>query len=677
MILVKRSGHALRQKSIRHLTIALVLLWTILGGIELALADRKYGVFSGGFGQSKALDDGRELALFFTAYALLMAGMVIAGWWVMLKMSRGKAGWPPVLSLLALGGGAFLGVLFARYQLHSYFSDAVSFRLLARLGGGSIGDALLFAADEITLAIIAIVGFLAGYWLVLRLLRKAFPVRADQAPWPGCGRLALWLLALAMAATYAVPRLSSDAGHALARTMMGDAALGLGNVATDFDRDGYGLFGFRTDGAPFDSARYPLALDIPGNGIDEDGWGGDLVPIDLPAQPGPQKIVGDRPNLILVVLESTRFDVLGKRVNGRAVAPHLEALAAEGGFIAPTFSHVGFTTHSLKALFSGTIEPAAHTPSLFRDLKASGYGIGVFSGQPEDFGGISDAVGMRANADHFADGDALKEKRAFSFGAKGSVLVDEAHLLDAFRHSYGRTGGWKTPLFLYFNFQSPHFPYHHDAVPGTLTKRPLPRSEIRLSNAARVREIYWNAVAYSDARLGELMADLKARGEWDDSVVVVTGDHGESLFDDGFLGHGHIVNRTQYGTLLVSNRKPLADISGPVGLSDYRAIILALLKGERPPSRRAPVLMMVGSLDEPTQIGMALADGSIVTLRLDTGLACTERGEETACVPASDAPERLARQLGLLVRLWGTARWQAHRDRERRPEGLGAGGGRP
>ncbi|NRD89456.1 hypothetical protein C8024_08355 [Sphingopyxis sp. BSNA05] len=283
-------------------------------------------------------------------------------------------------------------------------------------------------------------------------------------------------------------------------------------------------------------------------------------------------------------MESARYDVIGKRIDGKPVAPNLESIAESGSLVSPAFSHVGFTTASLKSLFGGALQPADGSPSLFRELKSSGYEIAVFSGQPEDFGDISETVGMRENADIFIDGEKLKHLRAFGNGAQGSILVDEKHLLKAFAEEYRQPAKWQQPQFLYFNFQSPHFPYFHEGMPVKLTDRPLPRPEINAGNRDRLQRTYWNAVHYSDQQLGILVSRLKRDGLWEDSVVVVTGDHGEDLFEDGFLGHGHNINIRQYGTFLVTNR-PGVEASGPIGMSDYRAIILSLLKGQNRRSR--------------------------------------------------------------------------------------------
>src|SRR5690606_17297368 len=173
-----------------------------------------------------------------------------------------------------------------------------------------------------------------------------------------------------------------------------------------------------------------------------------------------------------------RSDAIGKRIDGKLVAPHLTALAAQGTAITPSFSHVGFTTASLKSIFAGDLDPRAGAPSLFTELARSGYRISVFSGQPEDFGEISATVGMREHADLFVDAETLRDKRAFSFAAQGSLLIDEQVLLDEVDRHMGRPEAWSRPQFVYLTFQSPHCPYDHPGVPHRFANPPLPRSQI-------------------------------------------------------------------------------------------------------------------------------------------------------------------------------------------------------
>ena len=632
-----------------------VALMAFVSLVELALADRKYGLFTGGFGQSRAVDAPGEIALFLAGYLAAQALVGLAGWALASRLARRGPAWAPQFLFALLNGALFCALLAAQYQLHSYFSDAVGFALLKQLGGGSLVDAILFGLSEIGIAALALAGLALCAWLAWKLLARLLPA---DLPRPAAPRRGLWLtvLALFLAAAIAIPRTGSDAAFGLNRTLAWQALNGTLDLLSDVDRDGYGLFGIQHDGAPFDASRHPLALDIPGNGVDEDGYGGDLALVPLAAPLGPQVSTGARPHVVVVVMESTRGDVLGKRVNGRAVAPNLEALAA-GGSAATAYSHVGFTTESLKSLFSGQLAPQVGDPSLFRDLKASGYRIGVFSGQPEDFGGISETVGMRASADVHVDAETLRDKRAFDFAAQGSLLVDESHLLDAFDATLGREDWQARPHFAYFNFQSPHFPYHHDGVPARVTEHPIERGAIGAEHAEEVQETYWNAVANADAWLGEVVRRLKAKGVWDDTLLIVTGDHGEDLFEEGFLGHGHVINQRQFGTLLVANRPGMLP-PGPLALADYRAILTAALRGQPPEAPAAPPFLHIGPLDAPTAIGLA-GKNTLTSLRLDTGEACMVERSECAPHASFTGPDKA--RVDALIARWGSERWRAHR----------------
>ncbi|WP_057882290.1 sulfatase-like hydrolase/transferase [Tsuneonella troitsensis] len=626
--------------------------------VELGLADRKFGLFTGGFGVSRTVDTLTERALFAGGYGAAMALLGLAGWWLAHKLTRGRPGWAPVFVFAILNGALFAGILAAQYRLAAYFSDAVGFALLKQLGGGSLVDAILFGMSEIGVALLVLGGSACAAWLAARLLTAVLPADLPRPAAPS-GKATAVAAALFLALAFAIPRTGSDAAFALDRTLAwGTLVSGL-DFASDFDRDGYGLFVAQPDTAPFDPARHPLALDIPGNGIDEDGYGGDLRLVPLASAPGAQVFAGKRPHVIVVVMETTRSDVLGKRINGQPVAPNLEALAAAGSVARPAFSHVGFTTESLKSLFSGALAPRKGDPSLFTDLKASGYRIGVFSGQPEDFGDISETVGMRASADVHVDAETLREKRAFDFAAQGSLLVDESHLLAAFDRTLWREDWRARPYMAYFNFQSAHFPYDHAEVERRLTAEPLPRGAISAANADKVRETYWNAVAHADRWLGELVARLKAKGVWDDTILIVTGDHGEELFEGGFLGHGHVINAEQFATLLVASRPGLLP-SGPVALSDYRAILNAAIHGAPPAPVTAAPFMHIGPIDRPTAIGLAGPDGQLTSLRLDTGDVCFR--ESGRCTTYASLTGRDRSRADAVVARWGSERW---RERQR------------
>ena len=344
-------------------------------------------------------------------------------------------------------------------------------------------------------------------------------------------------------------------------------------------------------------------------------------------------------------------------MNGRWVAPNLRRIAAAGSHAREAYSHVGFTTESLKSLFTGQLAPAGPQPSLFRDLKSAGYRIAVFSGQPEGFGDIDTVVGERESSDVYVDASTLKDERATAFAAQGSLLVDESKLLREFDRRLSDPAGWRRPTFAYFNFQSAHFPYHHPGMVDLIEPHPLPRGEIDSTRRERVARTYWNAVAYADRQLGALVKRLKALGVWNDTLLVVTADHGESLFDDRFLGHGHMLNDQQTRIPLVLNAAGVAP-RGPVGLVDYRALILDVLAGRPCPPPPGAVFQYIGTLDRPAQIGLVKAGGLRTVFDFDTGdVRFTASGRAIAyrTLPAGSAARARADHL---IHRWEAERWR-------------------
>ncbi|NNC58472.1 MAG: hypothetical protein HKO05_00605, partial [Erythrobacter sp.] len=148
------------------------LVVLVVSAIELAVADRKYGLFSGGFGQSSAVDTPAELALFLAGFAIAQVAASLVAWRAAAWLARGPGRAMAMVHFAFLYGGLSLLALTLQYQLHSYFSDAVSFALLTQLGGGSAADALLFAKNEIALGVAALTGFGLAWWCAGRVVRK-------------------------------------------------------------------------------------------------------------------------------------------------------------------------------------------------------------------------------------------------------------------------------------------------------------------------------------------------------------------------------------------------------------------------------------------------------------------------------------------------------------------------
>jgi hypothetical protein len=624
---------------------------------ELALADRKYGLFSGGFGQSQAVDTPFELA----AFAAALLGCQAFLFWLAYRLVRGlhrrrADTWLFHFNYFFFVGGGAIVVMIAKYQALAFFSDAMSFQIVRNLGGGSLVDALLYSLSESGLIAIGLLG--AGlFYLVARLLLRR---RWRGAPsLPDVYRLG-WrkgLAAFAGAALllFGVNRVD-DAREAAARFDSVIALSTLLDLATDFDRDGWSWFSYPIDRQPFDSVRHPFALDIPGDGIDQDGFGGDFAFAGSAATPPPPPIVGPKRNVILIVLESTRADSIARGVDGRLVTPTLDAMAASGSAAPRAYSHVGFTTQSLQSLFTGELAPVDDRQSLFRDFLANGYQVGTFSGQAEDFGGTANLVGMRRGS-IFVDGNSLRNERSFSFAAEGSVNVDGRILLREFDRLLGRPEAWARPHFLYFNLQSAHFPYSEPMMDRVLPGAPIPRGDINADNRDWVAHTYWNAVAYDDRLIGALIGRLRRLGVLDNTLVVVTADHGESLFDDGFLGHGHMLNEQQTRIPFIMNQAGVA-MPPVIGLADMRGIILRAAGANPAQAPHRTIFQYLGVLDRPAQIGMVDPAGNRTLFSLyDESVWTTATNRWTRYADLGGAEKSAA---DALIDEWARQRWLRH-----------------
>jgi arylsulfatase A-like enzyme len=358
-----------------------------------------------------------------------------------------------------------------------------------------------------------------------------------------------------------------------------------------------------------------------------------------------------------VMLETFRADLLGAREQGREVTPVLNALARQGVSSSRAYSHNGYTVQSKYHLFAGRLGQEGASGTLLEDFKNNGYEVAYFSGQDESFGGPAGDIGAE-RADAFYDARQDKARRYTTFTTAGSLGVSSDVVLEriaAFLDARDRA----RPLFLFANFYDTHFPYDHDGIETLVSDARLSQAEIVPARAEELRRMYLNAAANVDRAVGRLLDAVTAHlGEA--PVTVILADHGESLFDEGYLGHGYTINDVQTRIPLVVRGAPLA-LCEPLGQADLRAALtnaLSAPEGGTTPTIRdcgeRRVFQYLGTLDTPRQIAFVGGRGRITydlrerVARLDDGPWLT--------------PDRLSpaeqRDMEALVHFWERLRLQ-------------------
>ncbi|HEX4736591.1 MAG TPA: sulfatase-like hydrolase/transferase [Allosphingosinicella sp.] len=631
--------------------------------IELAVAQRLSHVLGATMFVTTALTRPVEIAVFAAA---LVSGHLVLLWlaYLLLAALHGRRAGSALVgfNFFCFGATAYGLILTLRLRLSSFFADKADLALLRGLAAGSLRNGLGYARTEILFLLSLVVGAALLYLILLSALNFSSAPARRRAARGGLLRLAI-ALAVAVLLFFSAARVP-NVRAALERFAAPWTLYHLLDLATDFDRDGYSAFTDPPDTALFDGNVHPFALDVPDNGIDEDGLAGDFHYIPRPDPYRTVRFGPHRKHVVLVVLESTRADAVGKKWGGRVVAPVLTELARRGSSAPEAYSNIGITRESLRSIFGGEIPPLTRRESLFRDFKTAGYRIGVLSMQSEDWGGTAEDVGMRESADIFADARVL-----IGYGTPGDALLlaPPSMILRAFDRSFGTSGSWSRPTFLYVNIQSAHFPYDPPEARNFLPGTAIPYAEIGASNRAWVARSYWNAVANGDWLLGQLISRLKALGVYDDTVVAVVGDHGEELFENGHVGHGLVLDRlsTQVPFVLSTPGIPLPR---PVGLASLRPILLRAAGAELPPlAGSPPVLQLLLQLDRPMGIGMVEAGGRWTTFTPQGGSVWSSETGARRRYGSLAAMNPLRRKVNIVANLWEAERWEHWLRRERTP----------
>jgi arylsulfatase A-like enzyme len=274
------------------------------------------------------------------------------------------------------------------------------------------------------------------------------------------------------------------------------------------------------------------------------------------------------------------------------------------------FSHNGYTAQSRFHAMSGSLAGLRGNRTLIDDFKANGYEVAYFSGQDESFGGL--AVGFdRADVAYDARHD--RQRRYSTFSTPGSLAIPYTVVQERVAAFLARRSDSR-PLFLYLNFHDTHYPYHHDGMRPLASDTILAEAQITPDRARALREMYLNAAANVDRAIGETLALLREHLSAEPGVIV-TADHGESLFDEGFLGHGYALNDAQTRIPLIVTGLPLV-IDEPFGQVELRDAIAHALSAPgaatsphvRPRSDKK-VFQYLGSVDRPRQIAFTSGDG--------------------------------------------------------------------
>jgi arylsulfatase A-like enzyme len=258
------------------------------------------------------------------------------------------------------------------------------------------------------------------------------------------------------------------------------------------------------------------------------------------------------PNVVLITLESIRPEHLGCYGYDRPTSPALDALAAESVVYDDAHAVTSWTLASHASLFTG-LYPTAHQAvgpvdvlgddyeTLAETLAAAGYATAGFASGPYLRRQHNLHQGFELYDDSFAT--------AAHIQAHGEVT--NPGITDAIVR-YLRDGrDRQRPFLLFAYFWDPHYDY---IPPPPNDTRFVPEGSVAVdvTEYGVTRKIhegtppeqmeyvlaqYDGEIRWTDEHLARIFDALREEGLWDDTVVIVTSDHGQEFFEHGAKGH--------------------------------------------------------------------------------------------------------------------------------------------
>jgi arylsulfatase A-like enzyme len=292
-------------------------------------------------------------------------------------------------------------------------------------------------------------------------------------------------------------------------------------------------------------------------------------------------------NLLVITLDTTRADAIGT-YGGRAVTPTLDQLADTGFMFEQASTVAPLTLPAHCSLFTGLFPPGHHVHgngqalasgfvTLAERLNARGFETGAF---------VSSFVldrewGLNQGFDVYRDVDTHPGPiDRTSLRRPADRIVDDAlgwlHEIDRSR------------FFAWLHFYDAHAPSQ-------------PPAEFASPNG---QDTYAGAIGFIDFQLSRVISFLDERGLLESTVVVIVGDHGESLGEHGEPTHGLFVYQSVIHVPLII-RVPVARMQGrrvtePVRVVDILPTVLDLLGQTAAPATDGTSLvpLMSGAVKE-------------------------------------------------------------------------------
>ena len=286
-----------------------------------------------------------------------------------------------------------------------------------------------------------------------------------------------------------------------------------------------------------------------------------------PLAPEPKITPQVRPNMYLILSDACQAFHLGAYGYRRNTSPHVDAFARDAVVYENAYANAVFTRPSVATLFTG-FYPDKHKVRL------------VFGSLPQNMLTLPEYLNAKGYATSIFSSNVVTSPRCgFTQGVDDFRWISSRFDAPKDVSIYNEFSGWlgkaAPPHFSFMHYIHPHFPkVPPDDFPITFRpgrkkttlgrmnelvrkggkhKTPLSAEELQ-----EITDTYDSSIAWVDSEFGKILARLKSRGLYDDSLIVFLADHGEAQGEHGVLGHGrNVYDETTKVPLIVKYPKSM------------------------------------------------------------------------------------------------------------------------
>jgi len=419
----------------------------------------------------------------------------------------------------------------------------------------------------VVVALLLALGFarVAAYCIVKLETLPAWPRRV------GWVLLPIAMLVAVLATGGSAPVIKAE----LAYTGLGGGIARDLRMLFDRDHDGFSRYLAGGDCDDSDPTVHPGAPEIPDDGIDQNCSGGDAhakrerEPIAFAAVP---PSVPKDFNVLLITIDTTRADHLGAYGYARPTSPNIDKVAADGAVFDQGWAHAPSTRYSMPAILTGRLpldvyyDTSVWWPGLLpKATTVAEYlaPFGFVTGAITNYEYFDRKRHMDQGFAEYDNEDARLHTAAAGKGPEethGSSSKEQSDKAISFvdRHASDR---WM----LWVHYYDPHAAYEaHDGIKAFGTD-----AEAR----------YDGEIEFTDLHLGRVFDELRAKGLYDKTVIVITGDHGEEFNEHGFFTHGYHLYETKVPLIIRVPGMPARHVRTPAGHVDIIPTLVNLAGG--------------------------------------------------------------------------------------------------